>query len=305
MKIFNLCILFLCLFCACNDDDSTDDPDTPDQIKLNGFSYVESNQSYDATVSTLAEALTAAGPIKVVAQVDHKANAASVDQTLNNTSVILFGNPALGTPLMQNNQLAGLDLPQKYLVYEDANGITRVAFNDTEYIAQRHGLEGEESLTTINGALNNFAGMTTDTTLFTNVTDVELGEGITTKVSANSFDVTYEKLFAAIDGNPNLGIVAEVNHQTNATSVNLELRPTKLIIFGNPNLGSPLMISSQTVGLDLPQKILVWETADATVNVAYNNPTYIATRHELNGVDEQLTTIATALDNLSNAAITE
>ncbi len=305
MKLFNLCFLSLCLFCACKEQDKKESLGTPKQIALIGFSSAVSKQSYTETVSALKNALTAAPPITVVAQVNHTANAASVGQKLNNTSVLIFGNPALGTPLMQKNQLAGLDLPQKFLIYEDGNGITRVAFNDPEYLSQRHGLEGVASLTKINEALNEFTGMITDDKVSASKTDVKLAEGIIIKVSANSFDKTYTKLFEAIDGNPNLGIMAEINHQKSATSVDLELLPTRLIIFGNPNLGTPLMQSSQTAGIYLPQKMLVYETADGAVHVAYNNPEFLAERHGLSEVDGQITKITGALDKLSNVAVTE
>lgn len=303
MKIFTLVFLVVLFFYNCNENDSNTKNETTTAVEVNGFSNVESNQSYDATISTLSNALSAAGPISVVAQIDHTANAQSVGQTLNNTSVILFGNPTLGTPLMQNNQLAGLDLPQKYLIYQDED-VVRVAYNSTAYLSQRHGLDGEESLTTIQGALNNFIGMTSSSDVFEGTTELTIAQGITTKISANTFDVTYDKLFTAIDANANLSIVAEVNHQANATAVGLELAPTRLIIFGNPNLGTPLMQSSQTVGIDLPQKMLVWE-AEGVVNVSYNTPEYLAERHKLEGVDMQLSTISTALNNLSNAAISQ
>lgn len=60
--------------------------------------------------TALRNTLEANPNISIVAEVDHQANAASVDLTLNPIRIIFFGNPKLGTPLMQKNQLAGLDL---------------------------------------------------------------------------------------------------------------------------------------------------------------------------------------------------
>jgi uncharacterized protein (DUF302 family) len=54
---------------------------------------------------------------------------------------LIFGNPKAGTPLMQSVPTAGLDLPLKALVWEDAAGQTRIAYNDPQYIIQRHGLD--------------------------------------------------------------------------------------------------------------------------------------------------------------------
>jgi len=306
MKYSCLVIFMLLLFTSCDKDDNpTDSPEMPENIDVDGLSYATSSAAFDSAEMVIVDALTAAGPIGIVAQVDHGANASSVGQSLEKTKVILFGNPALGTPLMQKNQLAGLDLPQKFLIFEDDSSRVRVAYNDPAYLEARHDLGGEATLATISTALDNFVAMTTDEAPIKNSTGVSVGEGIATKMSVNTFDTTYQKLVAAITGNPNLKIIAELDHQMNAASVNLELRPTRLIVFGNPNLGSPLMQSKQSAGIDLPQKMLVWETADSVVQVAYNDPTYIAQRHGLTGVDTELSTIAMALENLSNAATQE
>ncbi len=306
MKYFLFCLTVLLLISCDKDEDPQEPaPETPAKLEIDGLSYANSSTTFDSAEMIIVDALTAAGPISIVAQVDHTANASSVGETLTNTKVILFGNPALGTPLMQKNQLAGLDLPQKFLIIEDNDAMVRVAYNDPSYLEARHELTGEASLATIGTALANFANMTTDEELLKNSVSVTAGEGITTKTSTNSFDSTYQKLIAAITANPNLKIIAELDHRMNAASVNLELRPTKLVVFGNPNLGTPLMQSKQSVGIDLPQKMLVWEDADGLVQISYNDPQFIASRHKLSGVDDQIGTISQALDNLSNAAIVE
>ena len=57
------------------------------------------------------------------------------------------------------------------------------------------------------------------------------------------------------------------------------MRPTKLLIFGNPAAGTPLMIASPSIAIDLPLKILVWEDADHTVRISYNDPAWLQARH--------------------------
>ena len=91
-------------------------------------------------------------------------------------------------------------------------------------------------------------------------------------------------------------IVARVNHATAASSIGEVLLPTELFIFGNPQAGTPLMQSQQTMALDLPQKMLVWQDADDAVWISYNDPSYLAQRH---GIDDRAaliekTTIALA-----------
>jgi len=65
-----------------------------------------------------------------------------------------------------------------------------------------------------------------------------------------AFEEVYGFLRNSIENNPNIKIVAEVDHSANAASVGLELPPTKIIFFGNPNLGTPLMQRNQLAGLD-------------------------------------------------------
>lgn len=127
--------------------------------------------------------------------------------------------------------------------------------------------------------------------------------GIISKISKQNFETTYQTLKDAIENNPNLKIVAELNHSANAASVGLNLKPTRIIMFGNPNLGTPLMQNVQTIGLDLPQKILVHQDEERQVIVSYNDPLYIKNRHGITDKDAVLEKIAGALDKLTDAAI--
>src|ERR1700730_7407141 len=77
------------------------------------------------------------------ARIDHAAGAAgaaSAGLSLRPTDVVIFGNPKGGTALMQDRQTAGIDLPLKALVWQDADGKVWLSYNDPAWIAQRHGL---------------------------------------------------------------------------------------------------------------------------------------------------------------------
>ena len=129
-----------------------------------------------------------------------------------------------------------------------------------------------------------------------------LKNGLTTIKSANDFEQTYAKLKAAIEKNEALKIVAEINHAENAGKAELNLRLTRLIIFGNPKLGTPLMNEAQTLAIDLPQKMLVYQNDKNEVFVAFNDPLYLAKRHGVNENREELGKINTALNALAQAA---
>src|SRR5699024_9476011 len=99
-----------------------------------------------------------------------------------------------------------------------------------------------------------------------------------------------------------LSVIAELDHRQNAASVDMQLRPTRILMFGNPRLGTPLMQASQVTRLDLPQKLLVYEDDDGEVFNGYNDPEYLGDRHDIEGQDEGLEKIAGALKNLAETA---
>ncbi len=126
-----------------------------------GLVTVASPQSVDETTNRLQSTLQERGLI-VVARVDHAANARTVSKELRPTQLLIFGNPAVGTELMQSRQTVGIDLPQKFLVWEDENGQVQVTYNDPRYLAQRHGVEGrDEVVMMISNALAGLVGAAT------------------------------------------------------------------------------------------------------------------------------------------------
>ncbi len=94
----------------------------------------------------------------LVTRIDHQQNAQDAGLTLNPTEVILFGNPTLGTPIMQCAQAAAIDLPQKMLVTEDDQGRVWLSYNDPSYLRDRHSIIGcDQELATISTALQGLA----------------------------------------------------------------------------------------------------------------------------------------------------
>jgi uncharacterized protein (DUF302 family) len=111
--------------------------------------------------------------------------------------------------------------------------------------------------------------------------------------------------FETIAKEKGLNVFARINHRQNAAGVDMELRPTEVIIFGNPKVGTPLMLCAQEVGIDLPQKVLIMEDENEQVWLSYNNPEYLKNRHNIEGCDPVLTKIDGVLSTLSAAAVAE
>jgi uncharacterized protein (DUF302 family) len=111
-----------------------------------GLISVRSRYSVRETVDRLAAAAEAVGLI-VFGRIDHGANAVEVGMPLRPTELLLFGHPRGGTPLMQEQQTVGVDLPLKALAWEDEAGQIWLTYNDTDWLARRHGLGSRSART--------------------------------------------------------------------------------------------------------------------------------------------------------------
>ena len=104
-----------------------------------GLITVASGWSVSETIDRLQAVVTAAG-LLVFARIDHAGNAAQAGTRLRPTELLIFGNPRGGTPLMQDRQTSGIDLPVKALAWQDANGDVWLTYNDAAWLAARHQL---------------------------------------------------------------------------------------------------------------------------------------------------------------------
>jgi uncharacterized protein (DUF302 family) len=100
-----------------------------------------SHQSVADTVSKFTGILAAKG-LKVFDVIDQAAEARHVGLTMRETTLVIFGSPAAGTPVMVASPLSALDLPLKVLVWSD-NGQTKVSYYSPDALAARHQLSPE------------------------------------------------------------------------------------------------------------------------------------------------------------------
>jgi len=105
-------------------------------------------------------------------------------------------------------------------------------------------------------------------------------DGLVTVKSPHSVTATMDRI-ESLAQQLGLTVFARIDHAAGAAKIGKVLKPTQVIIFGNPLGGTPLMECSQTVGIDLPLKALVWEDAFSQVWLGYNDPEYLARRHEV------------------------
>jgi uncharacterized protein (DUF302 family) len=126
-------------------------------------------------------------------------------------------------------------------------------------------------------------------------------EGLTSIRSNFGPKETMDRLEAEIRAQ-RMTVFARIDHAGGAALVGLQLAPTELIIFGNARGGTPLMQSVQTVGIDLPLKALVWEDAAGKTWLSYNEPSWIAQRHNVRNAEQLVRKMAAALRAISTKA---
>ena len=125
--------------------------------------------------------------------------------------------------------------------------------------------------------------------------------GLTSIGSSFGPKETMDRLQAEIHAH-GMTVFARIDHAAGAAEVGLTLPPTELIIFGTARGGTPLMQSVQTVGIDLPLKVLVWEDAGGKTWLSYNEPSWIARRHGVRNAEQVLSKMAAALREMSRKA---
>jgi uncharacterized protein (DUF302 family) len=97
-----------------------------------------SPRSVADTTTCMTDILAARG-VKLFTVIDQSAEARQVGLQLRDTTLVIFGNPAAGTPVMAASPISGLDLPLKVLVWDDG-GQTKVSYYAPAELAARHGL---------------------------------------------------------------------------------------------------------------------------------------------------------------------
>lgn len=136
------------------------------------------------------------------------------------------------------------------------------------------------------------------------VLPVSAQEGLSSVASPHSVSDTMDKLEAVLKSK-GMNVFARIDHSAGAAGVDLALRPTMVLLFGNPKIGTPLMTCSQSIAIDLPQKMLAWQDEAGEVHLGWNDPAYLKQRHATAGCDEVFAKVSGALANFAKAATAE
>ena len=228
--------------------------------------------------------------LEVVLTLDHSANAARVGLELAPTTVIYARLPKVAEKaVLRKGETVAIDLPIKFLVFEQDNEIL-LATNSVGYLRDRHALITKDVALEIIDKIQGKFGRPDD--------------GLITLQSTRSIEDTAIAIQDALIANGSFGIPLVLDFgepRSSRSSNNRGNTAPVLIVFGNPNVGTPLMQEQQSIGIDLPQKFLVWKDRSGSVNITYNDPFALADRHSIVNQGERLTAVANALNNFARA----
>ena len=112
-----------------------------------------SDFSVNETIENIKSVVTAKG-LSVFTVIDHKANAKGANMTMNESKVIIFGNPKIGTRLMQEDMTIALDLPLRILVFKDKEQNVKVAYRNGTWIKNHHVLKEDTLVKKVDAGMN-------------------------------------------------------------------------------------------------------------------------------------------------------
>ena len=114
----------------------------------------DSNHSVNETINNIKKIVKDKG-FSIFAVINHQGNAKSVGMSMRESKLIVFGNPKLGTALMQENILAALDLPISILVYQDVDGSIKIAYRNASFLKKLYGLQDNKVVAKMDKGLDN------------------------------------------------------------------------------------------------------------------------------------------------------
>lgn len=281
---FIISALALTLFISCSSDNKTITyPNTT------GLVYAESEESFTTTYNKLRSELQQ-GDFTIYKEIDFKTYAESYRKRSRNAKMILFSNPSLETPLIDIKPELGLEFPTRILTFEDRDKFVLLAYNNTEYLSRVYNLNtGMSAVANMESSLSNIVTNVAGNMTLKNET-ATVGLNYLTVPSMSSFNDTYNRLRNRISDSQEMKLITEVDHQANARSIGLNIRPNKVLIFSTGEMEANLVDQYQLSIIDLPIRILVWEDANNKTHIAWQDIDTLTYRHlkgnSVDGLDD-------------------
>lgn len=235
---------------------------------------IESQQNISQKVDNAVEQLEVEiSSFKTIATLDHHRMAADVGVYTPPSIASIFSDSKINNAIVQENQLAGLDLPFKILCYTEADTTkVNIAFTSSEFIQKRHNLDAAllmDYKSIMNRIITSFPQEMISKTNEAKVTE---GFGIVHIKSDFDYATTVKSLKDIVMSQGDTKWFADIDYQKDASIAGIDIRPTILLLFGGPAPGGKAMMTSPKIGLDaFCQKLLVYKKNNGEVWIAYND----------------------------------
>jgi uncharacterized protein (DUF302 family) len=273
-----------------------------------GLVELESDKEVGAVVDEMTSRLEDSDAVELITTANH-AEYVGGDEELPATQLLVFTNPKLETPFIEDSLRTGMELPQKVLVWND-DGTTRIAFNAPAYMAKRHGVERLDLFlgrmeSGLSEVIKNASGASVGEMPAREDIGIEKDQGVVTRESNNGAGETADALVSYIEDTDELNLVADIDHQKRAKKAGSETLPARLVLFTHSELDGALLRGARSSGLDVPYAMFVSENKRGAILVAFNDPEYIAMRHGVELGDEKLEKIDSMLKKVAAKATKE
>ena len=241
---------------------------------------VELYSAVDDLYDSIATVVAASDNLSLITEIDHSRLAAEQNEIMPPARVVLFSDPGVNTAILQLDPLAALDLPFRVLAYVE-DGEPAVMFTSPDYLKQRFGLPDGPALTGYEESISGVTGSLPDATVTTlDTSSFGLKQGIAVLRSAYGFEETLERLKTDIMAEGDTVWFGEIDYQSEAAALGVELPKLTLLLFGAPGPGGKAMAEYPRMGLDaFCQKVLVVQSSDGDIEVLFNEMPALAELH--------------------------
>jgi len=206
--------------------------------------------------------------------IDHHGMAAEEGVDMPQSVATIISDSDINLPLLEKSMLIGLDLPFKFLIYQETDtSDLRIAYTSAEFIARRHDLESLDLLEEYEqAALMRIRKLGEYPLDKPNLKFVKKHFGMVFLPSQKAFEPTIASLKKVIMSQGDTRWFGEIEYHKEAAKTGVTLPRTTLLLFGGPSPGGKAMAEYPHLGLDaFCQKVLVMEDDKGRVQIVYND----------------------------------
>nr|WP_216602985.1 DUF302 domain-containing protein [Ruegeria sp. HKCCD4884] len=248
-------------------------------LSVSASAFAQSSSVQNAVDDNLLELETAVDEAGVtpIASIDHSRLAKAEGVEMPASSVLIFSEPEINTPVLEENVRAGLDLPFRVLSF-DQDDRPQIVYTDSQFIKVRHDLNNTQALNSFQSKLLEFlkdldAAPAPINGLNTNYGIIELRSQL-------SVTEAVKRLRATVMEQNDTVWFGEIDFATEASQLGVELPDTVLLLFGGPAPGGVAMAGFPAIGLDaFCQKLLVYAHEEVGSVVIFNDIAALAELH--------------------------